>query len=434
MRFFDPRKEIDFVGKFRPALIICAIIPLISIVGLMIFGIDWGIDFSGGSEMQVKFSKEVPPEDIREVLDDIGFDKNQVQSYGARANNEMLIRVESMSSIRPEDLAKIKKIVRSTFDESLTKDQLEQISIGINTRIGDQITMQLPFPEDLEVDKIERFLDDQHEQLAQLLDTKSGLKLRRTRGIGEELADINESIIRDVPVGGLVSYTVQFMGVSDKIGRALTEKFGTVDIRRVEFVDSQVSKQLRTDGTLAVIYALIAILIYIAIRFDILFSPGAIVALLQDTFGALMVFVFGRYEFDLPSIAALLTIVGYSINNTIVIYDRIRETMPSGNKKSASMEQVSAAVNKAINDTFSRTINTSLTTLFATVSLLIFAGGVIKSFALVLTVGIILGAFSSTFAAPGTYLFLRKRMAAREKTTTTTHTGPTREEKAKGVV
>jgi preprotein translocase subunit SecF len=278
-------------------------------------------------------------------------------------------------------------------------------------------------------------LSAQRASLAQVLDSQSGFKLRRTKGINDDKGSFASAVIQDEPKDGVVAYSTHFIGVSDKIAEALSAKFGKVEVRRVEFVDSQVSQQLRTDGALAVLYALIAILIYIAIRFDFFFAPGAIVALIQDTFGAFLVFVFARYEFDLPSVAALLTVLGVSINSTIVIYDRIREDLPKLGKKQLDDAQVTAAVNQAVNDTLSRTINTTLTLVIASMCLWYFAGGVISSFAMVLTVGLTLGAISSTFASPATYLFMRRRYGhLGEELATPTTRGRSREDKARGVV
>jgi len=436
VKFFDPKKEIDFVGKFPRAMMLNAAIPLISLLGISVLGINWGIDFVGGTEMQVKFDKDIPAQEIRDVLASINFDKNQVQTYGAVENHEMLIRVERLSAIKASDVKNFKALLLQHFSLS---DGDESFSVSINENAGDRIKVSLPLPQIKSPDDLimlKNALNTQQASLAQALDTNSGFKLRRTKEVGETKTNFDNAIIRSEPENGKVSYVVQFMGISDKISAALTKKFGKVVVRRTEFVDSQVSKQLRTDGALAVIYALLAIMIYIAIRFDILFSPGAIVALLHDTMGALLVFVIGRFEFDLPSIAALLTIVGYSINNTIVIYDRIREIMPYNPKKPLSDEQVGTYVNKAINETLSRTINTSLTTLFASVSIWLLAGGVIRSFGLVLSVGIIFGAFSSMFAAPATYLFLRRRFSNKQKEgeSATGTTGHSREDRARGVV
>ena len=169
-----------------------------------------------------------------------------------------------------------------------------------------------------------------------VIDGKTGFKLRRTKRKGQEKADYqSDSITRSEPYDSNVrKYVIHFQGITDKIGKALNEKFGCAEARCVEFVDSQVSQQFRTDGALALIYALLAILAYVAFRFDIFFSPGAVVALVHDSLGALALFAFVRIEFDLPSVAALLTVVGYSINNTIVIYDRVREILPPRKPKS----------------------------------------------------------------------------------------------------
>ena len=130
---------------------------------------------------------------------------------------------------------------------------------------------------------------------------------------------------------------------------------------------------------------------------------------MHDSLGALALFAFVRIEFDLPSVAALLTVVGYSINNTIVIYDRVREILPTQTKEPLTDKEVEGYVNEAVNNTLSRTINTTITTLCASVALLLLTKGAVQNFAAVLSLGILLGAFSSTFIAPATYLGLRKR-------------------------
>jgi len=437
LRFFDPKNEINFVQYFRPSLIVAIIIPLFTIIGSALWGLNWGIDFTGGAEMQIQFSKPINANDIRSVLEELGFNKSQVQRYGANDSNEMLVRVERLSTFKPEDADRVKKVIIDAFGNEFNADQKNRIEVHFKENVSDRFTVKLPEPkitENMTAEETASLLQTQQQKLARVIDEKSGFKLRRNKAVGSEVANINDAILRDEPKDGKVSYNVHFISVSDKIGQALSSKFGQAEIRRVDFVDSQVSKQLRTDGILAVCYAILAILIYIAVRFDIFFSPGAVVALVQDTLGAFLVFIFGRYEFDLPSVAALLTVVGVSINNTIIVYDRIRETLP--NNKDIDDEAVTACVNKAVNDTLSRTINTTLTTLFCSISLWIFAGGVIQSFALVLTVGLSLGAFSSTFAAPATYLFLRKHFRHKQNGlfADKSKTGFSREEKQRGVV
>ena len=155
---------------------------------------------------------------------------------------------------------------------------------------------------------------------------------------------------------------------------------------------------------------------------------------MHDSLGALALFAFVRIEFDLPSVAALLTVVGYSINNTIVIYDRVREILPTQTKNPLTDKEVEGYVNEAVNNTLSRTINTTITTLCASVALLLLTKGAVQNFAAVLSLGILLGAFSSTFIAPATYLGLRKRFFDPEGAKKQTSKGHSREDKERGIV
>ena len=428
---FDPKSEIDFVGHFKIMGIISLALPIIMLIGWAIWGMPWGLDFRGGMDMQVKFSKPVDAHAIREVLAKIDFAQNQVQQFGPSQNNEMLIRVQRMAALQPKDVEHITNLVNQNFAN-------KQAKILFDEKSGNQLLIWLaePDPEHaLEPLAKRQEHEAQRKKLADLLESQSGLELRKSADSPDKAADIYGAVLADEPQNSLIRYTIHFAGIAGKVQKALEEAFGHVEIRKVDFVDSQVSYQLRTEGLLAVIYALLAIVIYIAIRFDFFFSPGAIVTLLVDVMGAMLVFVYGRVDFETPSIAALLTILGYSINNTIVIYDRIREKVPQNPKKPITMEELRGYVNKAINDTLSRTINTTLTVLFATIALWIFASGVIQSFAIVLTVGIIIGAFTSVYVAPGVYLLAKKYLKPHDTSDAfSVRGGPTREERSKGVV
>ena len=180
------------------------------------------------------------------------------------------------------------------------------------------------------------------------------------------------------------------------VRKILTEKFdGKVDIRKVEMIGPTVGKELREKGIMAIIYALLGILIYVAWRFEPIFAFGAVLALIHDALATTGIFMAVGREFSLPVIAALLTVIGYSINDTIVVYDRIRENMKIF-LRSKPFEEI---VNESINQTLSRTVITSLTTLFVVLCLYLFGGGVINDFAFVLLVGIIVGTYSSIFIA-----------------------------------
>jgi preprotein translocase subunit SecF len=184
--------------------------------------------------------------------------------------------------------------------------------------------------------------------------------------------------------------------IVETIRKTLREKFhDKVVILKVEMIGPTVGKELREKGIMAIIYALIGILIYVAWRFEPIFAFGAVIALIHDALATTGIFMAVGREFSLPVIAALLTVIGYSINDTIVVYDRIRENMKVY-LRSKPFEEI---VNDSINQTLSRTIITSLTTLFVVLCLYLFGGGVINDFAFVLLVGITVGTYSSIFIA-----------------------------------
>jgi|GEM_PF-81999 len=518
---FDPKSEWNFVGFIPLATKIGFILPIATLIGLFALGVNWGLDFKGGTEIQVKFDKAVPPAEVRELLVAEGFKKNNVQQYGSDDATELLLRIERITSMTDDNVATIKGALEAEFDalkqgSSLGKDSLK---VEFTAKEGDRIFVSLPDPvvakpvaknkdataidaelttllmqadgnkplDDFALDTMSikgfdrgavvagaqrlnllvtastakrvepkvdgasakmRAYEKQIALLTKIIDGK-GVKLRRTKndegviGTDDAIKKTGESY------RGVVKYLVMFQGISVDIERALAKKYGGAewekclgnakdkpatcpDIRRIDFVDAQVAEGLQTDGLMSVLMALLLILIYVAIRFDLFFAPGAVIALVHDAIGALAIFAFGRLEFDQPSIAALLTVVGYSINNTIVIYDRIRETMPIDTKSPLTQDEVKSYVNKAINDTFSRTVNTSLTTFMAALALFIFAGGVVQNFASVLMVGIVLGAFSSTCLAPASYLFFRNTFQNEDGPKDTL--GPSTEEKLRGVV
>jgi preprotein translocase subunit SecF len=182
--------------------------------------------------------------------------------------------------------------------------------------------------------------------------------------------------------------------LSTRVHEALRAKNPAVELRRVEYVGPQVGDELVTDGALAVLYSLIGILIYVAFRFEWRFAVGAIAALVHDVLVTVGFFSLTGMEFDLTVLAAVLTVVGYSINDTIVIYDRIRELFPR--LRQASTTQV---VNAAVNQTLRRTIRTSLTVLLSILPLLLIGGQVIHGFAVALMVGLISGTYSTVYIA-----------------------------------
>lgn len=204
-------------------------------------------------------------------------------------------------------------------------------------------------------------------------------------------AGADEAVVIDVDQEGAAK------GPSDRVQQlegALREGVGELSVQRVEFVGPSVGQELQTDGLLSLLWATIAILIYVAIRFSSRFAPGAVLALIHDLVVTAGIFVILGLEFDLQVLAAMLAILGYSLNDTIIIYDRIRENLAL--RSSADMTEV---LNLSVNQTLSRTVLTSGTTLLALMALFLLGGDVIRPFAFAMLIGVVVGTYSSVFIA-----------------------------------
>ncbi|GAB7386510.1 hypothetical protein BSNK01_03450 [Bacillaceae bacterium] len=187
-----------------------------------------------------------------------------------------------------------------------------------------------------------------------------------------------------------------------KVRSHLQETYGTqIDIQE-STVDPIVSRELAKKAAYSVLLASLGIVLYVTIRFEIRFAIAAIIALLHDAFVVMTVFSLFRIEIDLPFIAAILTIVGYSINDTIVIFDRIRENLRTAKVK--AFDDLAAVVNESLNQTLARSINTVLTVVFAAAALLLFGGPSIRNFSLAMLIGLVSGAYSSIFIASQIWL------------------------------
>ena len=197
----------------------------------------------------------------------------------------------------------------------------------------------------------------------------------------------------------------QFSGSSSEISEQLTLALGkTFTLRRVESVGPKIGKELQNDALKAIGFALLLILMYITFRFDRYYALGSVMALIHDVLITLGVFSLLDYEINLSIIAAFLTIVGYSLNDTIVVFDRIRENIPKYLKKT-----LNDVVNLSLNETLNRTVITSLTTMMVVVILFVWGGKVINLFAFALIVGIFIGTYSSLFVASPVMVYFEKR-------------------------
>lgn len=210
---------------------------------------------------------------------------------------------------------------------------------------------------------------------------------------------------------GMTDFLIRFRGeegkqgeVADALAKALGEKIGPVELERVGFVGPKVGAELQSAGIKAIGIACLLILVYIGFRFSPRYAPGAVVALVHDIVVTSGFFVILGYEFDLTVLAALLAILGYSLNDTIIVYDRIRENLALHTKH--DLEEV---LNRSVNQTLSRTLLTSGTTLLAVLALLAVGGPIIRPFALAMVIGIVVGTYSSIYVAAPMLLVLERR-------------------------
>ncbi len=281
-------QTIDFMGQRRIATAVSVLLLLVAIGSLMVKQLNWGLDFTGGTLVEVHYSERAPLEDIRATLEEGGFKRAIVVSFGS--DRDVLIRLPQ--------------------------------------------------------------------------------------------------------------------GYSDKDGARLLQQLqsasaGSVELRRIEFVGPQVGDELREQGGLAMLLALGLVMLYVAFRFQYKFSVGAVIALIHDVLITLGFFSLLGIEFDLTVLAALLAVIGYSLNDTIVVSDRIRENF----RKMRKAEPVHV-INVSLSETLGRTLVTSLTTLLVLVALAVFGGDMIHAFALALIVGVVVGTYSSIYVAANSLLLL----------------------------
>ncbi|MBK8945541.1 MAG: protein translocase subunit SecD [Ignavibacteriae bacterium] len=371
-RIFDSLNY-NFLGNRKIGYIISSVLLLIGIFSLIIRGVELGIDFKGGSEIAVQFEKPIEITDIRQELSSIGLGNVEVKTFGD--NSGVLIRTELQ-----EIPANIIPNVVSSLDKAINK-----YYPGVQKSIVDSslnsFTYQFPSSEIASTLMEKLFIDGFQTSRAtdDINNTKITINLTIADWIKENLIQLH----------------------SDNPFQVLKE----------EKVGPKVGEELKFDAIVAVILSLIVILIYLGFRFKFGFALGAVIALFHDvliTLGAFSL-LYGlipglNLEISVSVVAAFLTLVGYSINDTVVVFDRIREDIKI--HKTANLEDV---MNKAINKTLSRTVITSLTTLFAVIVILIFSGEVLRGFAFSLFFGIIIGTYSSIFVASAFVLEYAKK-------------------------
>jgi preprotein translocase subunit SecF len=364
--------KFDFVGKRHIAVVLSLIVNL-AVIGWSFKGLNFGVDFAGGTEMEVKFSEAVDPGAIRRGVEELGFKDASVQTYGADSEHTFLIRVGRVALMSAEDFEKVAKAVKGRFP---VKGEP-----SFNADMGDKVDFQF----DTVVDPA----------ALRAVVEEAGVRVRDVR---EEQG----------LAAGTRSYAVITQGIREKVEHDLGVRFAQAkpEVRRVEFVGPAVGRELRNQGFKAVLYAIALIVIYVGLRFDFRFSPGVVIAILHDAIVTLGYFAFSGREFNLTSIAVILTVVGYSVNDTVVVYDRIRE-----NGVKLKGKALGDLVNLSINETLGRTFLTSFATALSLVGLLVFGVGTIFDFAFAMLIGIVSGTYSTWFIAAPMTVWLEERAA-----------------------
>lgn len=376
MEFFRPGIDIDWMGRRRAFLTISTVVSLCGLLGMFWPGPNWGTDFEGGTEMQVRFRKNLDIATLRRSVAKLGHGTPEVVPV-AGSRREYLIRVQAVSPVAPQK-AKVARR-RLQTDLGATKIFTFRLSPG-----GDKLALQLS--EAVEPERLQESL------------ARAGLSVRSAQSFGKPEEH---------------RYEVFLVGIAEAIMASLRAELGERVVpaaaERADWVGPKAGAQLRDAGIKSLLYALLLMGIYIAFRFDLRFAPGALFAVVHDVAFGLLAIVILRVEVTLATIAAVLTIVGYSINDTIIIYDRIRENL-------AKMRDADLAktINVSVNETLGRTINTVLTTQISVIAIIVFTRGNVREFAITLFFGFLAGVYSTVFVASPITLWLDAKFFRRQ--------------------
>ncbi|HEX3091990.1 MAG TPA: protein translocase subunit SecF [Candidatus Angelobacter sp.] len=367
MEFFR-NTNIDFLGKKWYFLSFSLIFSVAGILSMLFWhGIPLGVDFRGGTLVYVKFVDAPNISAVRADLDKAGLHNATIQRYGNPTDNEVVIKLD-LKETSEADLDKGKIQILNALETNPVQGKQ---NINNSDRIGFAAVRDAL----LARDPLHAEPAEYERQARRVLDS------------------------RDKEHSGVLRSMDQLKGaVPDAVLAALNQDFYTSNygVKGGDIVGPQVGAQLRKQATLAVLFSLVAMLVYLWFRFELIYGVAAVVAVFHDTLITVGAFSLTNQEITLTVIAAILTLVGYSMNDTIVVFDRIRE-----NVKLMRRESLAEIVNKSINQTLSRTILTSGLTFLTVLSLYLFGGEVLHGFSFALVVGIIIGTYSSiAVAAP----------------------------------
>ncbi len=389
MEFFKQHKTYDFMGMRRFWIALSLFLTLASTVLLFYPGPNYGTDFRGGTEIEVAFTAPTTAGDIREAVVHSGqfSEPDVVQVQAAPDTWQFLVRVQEISTVDETTKNAIKQAlclgVEAPNDDAKCPISARATEIKFSAG-GDKIGVRYDAAPDLA-------------RIKQQVESIPNVKLRASAQ-NPQLVNPRDHRVE-----------IQLQSKGDQLLDVLRAKLGSrvpEHALRVEWVGPKAGKQLRDSARNAVAISIVFIMIYLAFRFDLRFAPGVVLACLHDALVVLGAFVILRKEVTLSTIAAVLTIVGYSMNDTVVVYDRIRENL--GKHRGKSFGQI---INMSVSETLSRTILTSGATMLSVLAFFIWGTGVIKDFAFAMVVGIIAGTYSSIYVAAPLTEWIDRRMS-----------------------
>ncbi len=364
MEFFKHNRYFDFM-RLRRTNVIISLVTFSLAIGTYFFpGPNWGLDFKGGTEIQLAFSGNVTAAELRTTMTTIGHTAGEVLSVDGLPN-EYIVRINEVSAVTTADKERIRARLRQGIEGSRAGVQETKFSPG-----GDKITLRLS--------------DAAAPAAIRAALVESGARVREGGCVRFGAQDDNR-------------YECALIGIADDVITGLRRELGErapEAALRVEWVGPKAGAQLRDSAIKSLLFVMALIMVYIAFRFDLRFAPGAVIAMFHDAIITAGILILLRKEFTLTTVAALLTIVGYSVNDTIVVYDRIRENL--GRMRGKSMVEV---INVSTSQTLSRTVLTSVTTVLSVMGFLIWGTPVIRDFALTMIIGIAIGTYSSIYVA-----------------------------------
>lgn len=397
MEFFKSHKVYDFMRMRKYWIFLSIALTLVSLGLLYYPGPNYGTDFRGGTEIEVAFHKPVDGSQIRHAVTSSGqfSEPDVVQVQTADGSSQFLIRVQEISTVDDATKEQLKKALCFGVegdDETTCPKSARATEVKFSAG-GDKLGVRYDSEPDLD-------------KITKQITSVGSVKLR--------VSDKNPQVVnkRDHRV------EIQLQSKGDQLMDVLRTSLGADVVPehalRVEWVGPKAGKQLRDSARNAVALSIVFIMIYLAFRFDLRFAPGVVLACVHDALVVLGAFVITHREVTLSTIAVVLTIVGYSMNDTVVVYDRIRENL--GKHRGRSFGDI---INMSVSETLSRTLLTSGATMLSVIAFFVWGTGVIKDFAFGMVVGIVAGTYSSIYVAAPLTEWIDRRLARTAPTTST---------------